>query len=195
MSWTDLATVWASKKATGLAAAANATDLPRRTWEVVIRFRADVSNGLPLRLVHTHQGVTDTLDVLGVLPDDAFRDQLRLDCIDAGAVTLVPPDEYDRSVTIQSVSESDDGGGGLTRSWSDGATVNAKIDTTGGREFELAMQRTPELTHLVTIAYRTGVTAKHRLKYGARILAIHAVIDPTERHEQLVLHCSEVSPT
>lgn len=100
-----------------------------------------------------------------------------------------------RLVTIQERMESDDGGGGQDVVFSDVGTAWSKVETGGGREFVQAQQLVPELTHRVVMRYRRGLTAKRRLVYGERALAIHAVIDPEERHEQLVLLCSEVSPT
>lgn len=109
--------------------------------------------------------------------------------------TPIHSGDLTRLVTIQERMESDDGGGGQDVVFSDVGTAWAKVETGGGREFVQAQQLVPELTHRVVMRYRTGVTAKHRLVYGARSLAIHAAIDPEERHEQLVLLCSEVTPT
>ncbi len=105
----------------------------------------------------------------------------------------------DKRVTIQARTAVDDGGGGQDVTYEDVATVWASVRPGTGREFVNAQQLTPELSHLVTIRYRTGVTPKHRIAYTAngvaRSFAIHVVSDPMERHEQLVCYCSEVTPT
>ncbi len=108
--------------------------------------------------------------------------------LDAGAL--------DKRVTIQRFTQTDDpeGGAGLSNDWLDVATWSVAIDTTGGREFREARQVQPELTHEIRGRYRGDVTAKNRLKYGSRVFMIHAKIDPLERHEQLVCHCSEIAP-
>ncbi len=112
--------------------------------------------------------------------------------LDAGAL--------DKRVTIQSLAESDDsaGGGGLTEAWSDVGLWWVSISTTGGREFRAAQALQPELTHEIRGRFRTDVSAKHRLSYVAnnvrRSFTIEAVIDPEERHEQLVCHCTEIAP-
>lgn len=102
----------------------------------------------------------------------------------------------DKRVTIQSQSRSDDGGGGATITWPDVGLWWVSISTTGGREFARAQQVQPELTHEIRGRYRTDVTSTHRLFYVSnnvrRAFAIHAVINPEERNEQLVLYCSEV---
>lgn len=112
---------------------------------------------------------------------------------------LINAGQLDTRLTIQRRVETADEGGGQTIAWSDYLTVWAKVDTSGGREFVAAQERMPELTHLVTIRYRPGITAKHRLRclssYGDTVYAIQSVIDPGLRHEQLQLLCTEVAPT
>lgn len=106
----------------------------------------------------------------------------------------------DKRVTIQTLVESSDGAGGQNRSWAAGAlTVWASVEPGTGREFAAAQQLQPELSHIVTIRYRTGITPKMRIKYMAggvtRTFSIHSLVDPLERHEQLQLYCSEIVPT
>lgn len=101
-------------------------------------------------------------------------------------------------LTIQRRVETADDGGGQTIAWTDVMTVWASVATSGGREFVAAQARFPELTHLVTIRWRPGITAKHRLRYlssfADTVYAIHGVMDPELRHEQLQLLCTEISP-
>jgi SPP1 family predicted phage head-tail adaptor len=61
--------------------------------------------------------------------------------LDAGAL--------DKRVTIQARNESDDGGGGQTIAWTDVAIVWASVAPGTGREFTLAQQLQPELSHVV----------------------------------------------
>lgn len=99
-----------------------------------------------------------------------------------------------KRVTIQSQSRADDTGGGATLTYSDVSTVWASISPGSGREFANAQQIVPELTHVVRMRYRT-LTSKHRLKYtgsgGTRYFTIQSVLCPDERHEQLVVYCTE----
>jgi SPP1 family predicted phage head-tail adaptor len=103
-----------------------------------------------------------------------------------------------KRITIQSLTQVDDGGGGKTNTWADGVTCWASIEPGAGREFSDAKQQTPELSHVVTVRYR-AVTPKNRIKYVSnavtRVFNVRYVQDPGERHEQLVLYCSEVVPT
>jgi SPP1 family predicted phage head-tail adaptor len=100
--------------------------------------------------------------------------------------------ELTRRVVIQSFTDVDDGGGGSERTWSTVATVWAKIEPGTGREFLAAQQVTPELSHLLTIRYRTDVTAKCRAVYGSQVFAIHTVADVDAKHERLVLTCEQL---
>jgi SPP1 family predicted phage head-tail adaptor len=100
--------------------------------------------------------------------------------------------ELTRRVTIQSPSDADDGGGGSERTWTTVATVWAKIEPGTGREFLAAQQLTPELSHLITIRWRSDVNAKCRAVYGAQVFAIEAVADIDTKHERLVLYSSQL---
>lgn len=105
----------------------------------------------------------------------------------------------DKRVTIQSRSSTDDSGGGRASiTWAYVASVSAKIEPGTGREFFEAKQITPDLSHLVTIRYRRGMSSAQHIVYVSdnvtRVFAIHSHADPMERHEQLILMCSEQPP-
>jgi SPP1 family predicted phage head-tail adaptor len=105
----------------------------------------------------------------------------------------------DKRVTIQNRGETPGAGGTQTIAYTDYLTVWAAIEQGAGREFMAAQQLQPELSHTITIRYRTGISDKQRIKYivggVTRTFAIHSVVDPLERHEQLILSCSEIVPT
>jgi SPP1 family predicted phage head-tail adaptor len=107
--------------------------------------------------------------------------------------------KLDKQVVIQANVRTDDGGGGANINYVDTGTAWASIEPGSGREFFEAKQLNPELSHVVKIRYRASVTPNHRLRYVSqsvdRVFAIHSVSDPLERHEQLVLLCSEQTIT
>ena len=72
------------------------------------------------------------------------------------------------------------------------ATFHRSTKVKGGRtsSWVPSLVETP-VTHRVTIRHRDGVTPKMRLKFGARILNIRAVINPAERNRTLELLCEE----
>ena len=94
-------------------------------------------------------------------------------------------------ITLQSATDTPDGGGGFTTVWTDVATVWAAIEPLKGREQLHAAQLETPVTHRVTLRYRAGVTPKMRVKFGTRVFNIRAVIDAEERHRTLELMCEE----
>lgn len=77
--------------------------------------------------------------------------------------------------------------------WEPVATVWAAVDPVAGREFYANYQAQAELSHKVSVRYRSDVRAGMRvLLEGSRRLEIESVIDWEERHEHLLLMCREV---
>ena len=72
--------------------------------------------------------------------------------------------------------------------------VWAGIEDIDGSEPFFAEQATPATSHVVTIRYRPGLTPKWGIHYGpgwARKFEIEKILDPMQRHEQLVLFVKE----
>jgi SPP1 family predicted phage head-tail adaptor len=67
----------------------------------------------------------------------------------------------------------------------------AWIRPLSGRELWQAQQVQPQVTHKVTIRFRTGVTPAMKVRYAGRDLNIFAVLNLEERDEQLELQCFE----
>lgn len=95
-------------------------------------------------------------------------------------------------VTLQGVTRTDDEGGGHTEAWTNTATVWAAIEPLTGVEALRGMQLSARVTHRVRMRYRAGVTAKARLAYDGRTFEVRSVIDPEERHRELILLAEEV---
>lgn len=94
-------------------------------------------------------------------------------------------------VTLQSQDTAQDSYGDAVRSWVDLATVWAEVRPLSGRELWAAQQTQATTTHQVMTRYLAGVTSSCRVKYGSRVFAIDAVLNPDERNERLVLLCTE----
>jgi SPP1 family predicted phage head-tail adaptor len=77
--------------------------------------------------------------------------------------------------------------------WQDVFSCWAKIDATGGREFQAAKAAASHLSHEITIRWRRDVEAKaaDRFIYGARVFDVQTVINPLERNEVWMLRCVE----
>ena len=96
-----------------------------------------------------------------------------------------------RQVLIQSRSSALDGFGQKVRAWTDLASVWADIQPLSGRELEVARAVQAEVTHQVTIRYRTGLSDLMRLVYQGRYFNVNSVIDTDTQHKQLLLLCTE----
>lgn len=96
-------------------------------------------------------------------------------------------------ITLESrtVDRTTAGFGEPTENWTTLATVWASVEPLSGEEFFQAQQENAEVTHRVRLRFRSGITPKHRLKVGTRILDIVSVIDPEERGLELELLCRE----
>jgi SPP1 family predicted phage head-tail adaptor len=96
-----------------------------------------------------------------------------------------------KHVTIQKATATPDGQGGRTTTWSTRCTVYAHERPLSGREAMAAQQVTAVLSSVWEIFYRTDISVKDRIIFGARTLEIEAVIDPTDTRKELWLTCSE----
>ena len=99
--------------------------------------------------------------------------------------------KLNRRVALQSLVAGQDDIGQPTMVWSTLATVWANVEPLRGDERLRAMRLEEVVTHKITIRHRPGITARMRVKFGARLLNIRAMIDPQERHQVLELMCEE----
>lgn len=60
-----------------------------------------------------------------------------------------------------------------------------------GREYYQARAINAEISHRVTIRYRSGLKTSWRLLYGTRALEIISIADVEEKHIELELLCKE----
>lgn len=105
---------------------------------------------------------------------------------------MIAAGALNKRITLQQLVESRDGFGGVATAWQDVATVWAAVEPLQGREFWAQQQTQAEVTTRVRIRHRAGIAARTwRIAYAGRVLDIHSVIDPKERHEELQLMCTE----
>lgn len=96
-----------------------------------------------------------------------------------------------RRITLQQRTAGQDATGQPVQTWTDVATVWAGIKAKTGRELDLAKSVQSEVSHTITIRYRTGISAAMRAVLGTRIFNIAAVIDRYDAHRFLQLEVSE----
>ncbi len=97
-------------------------------------------------------------------------------------------------VELQRVAVTVDSHGDQTKTWSTLATVwSQKIELTG-RERQVASLILADVTHEFRIRKRVdlALTPKDRVKFGARIFDIRAVIERADRRDEWRLQCTEV---
>ena len=93
------------------------------------------------------------------------------------------PSDLSEQVTIQQNTTTTDNQGGRSSSWGTLATVWGHVRPLTSRESIQARQITSDTGYVVTVRYRTDVTAKMRVSWvpswssgtAARILQIHGV--------------------
>lgn len=102
------------------------------------------------------------------------------------------------SVTIQNWLETQSEDGETVRTWPDEDAyrqdVWAKVEPISHRSMErlAGSQLQQEVTHFVTLRYVSGLTTKHRIGFGDRVLEIIAVVNIEERNRVHELWCKEV---
>lgn len=109
--------------------------------------------------------------------------------------TRIKPGELDQSIIIQEATEGDaDASGETTKTWADVLTTHAKVEPKWGREYERAMQQSPEMTLMLLIRYspEVSITSAMRVKMGTRTFAITAPPrNVDEQNVALQLSCKE----
>jgi SPP1 family predicted phage head-tail adaptor len=107
---------------------------------------------------------------------------------------MIGAGERNKQIAIQEKAISTDSIGNQTETWHTIATVWAAIQPLSGREYWAARQVNAETTTKVTILYRRGVTAEHRILYGSRVFELTAPpINTSEANAELVLLAKEVA--
>lgn len=94
-------------------------------------------------------------------------------------------------VTIQTFTDTSDGGGGSTRTWTNLATVWANVKPVRGRETQDTGRLASLQTYLVTIRYRTGFDTTARLLWGSKYLNIRSLENRDERKKFWTMECEE----
>ncbi|MCR5858913.1 phage head closure protein [Mesorhizobium sp. J428] len=103
----------------------------------------------------------------------------------------VDPGELRTELVLEEASRTPDGAGGFTESWTQIATVFARLQAIVAREKFGADQTIEEVTHRVTIRHRPDVASGMRFVMGDRILSVLTVHDPDETGRYLVCRTRE----
>lgn len=91
------------------------------------------------------------------------------------------PGDLNRRLLLQAPVETDDGGGGLARSYADVCTLWAKVTPLGARADIAAGSLGAALHYRITIRRRDDVTTRHIFQDGERIYRVIAVNESADR--------------
>src|SRR5690606_1569352 len=106
----------------------------------------------------------------------------------------VDPGALRTRLVLQAVTSVPDGLGGFTESWSDVATVFARIEPAAADSRFGAGQTLEAVTHRITLRRRGDVAADMRFAGGGRIFQIVAVHDPDASGRYLLCRTRETTP-
>lgn len=99
--------------------------------------------------------------------------------------------ELNQRITLQALTRTEDGQGGWDESWSDFATVWAKVIPKKARERQFAQQIQEVTTHEITIRKLTGVTTEMRVQHGSNTYQLHGHIRYDSRNFFMILDAEQ----
>jgi len=96
-----------------------------------------------------------------------------------------------KRVELQSQATTKDAIGGSVGAWSTVSTVWAGIRPLRGQERFSNNKESAEVSHEIKIRYYAGLTTAHRIKYGARLFDIQAILNIQERDADMLIMAVE----
>ena len=81
--------------------------------------------------------------------------------------------------------------GGVVPRWAGAHKAFASVEPLSGGQLERAQQIAGKVTHKIVMRYMPGVTRQMRVKFGARVFTVNAVLNDGEQNIDLELLCSE----
>jgi len=96
-------------------------------------------------------------------------------------------------ITIQEVTETADGMGGFTETWSEYTTAFASITPMKGMEALEHRKLGHETVHKVWMRYQSGISTKMRVVWGDRTMDMIDYRIPDERNEMIELTVKETT--
>ncbi len=99
---------------------------------------------------------------------------------------------YNNTLTLQSLTETADGQGGVTTAWADVGSFRARISPLTNEERLLQNRVTQVCTHHIYCDTMT-VTCADRIKWGTVYFEITGVINPSEAYDHLEIQAKEIT--
>ena len=107
--------------------------------------------------------------------------------------TFVDPGTLRSRLMLQVATAVPDGLGGFSESWSDVATLFARVEPVSADSRFGAGQTLETVTHRITLRHRSDVEADMRFAAGSRLFRIVTVHDPDESGRYLVCRTREAT--
>ncbi len=105
---------------------------------------------------------------------------------------FIDPGMFRTEMGLEQVSIEPDGLGGHAESWSEIATVFARVDPVAAAARFGAGQTLEQTTHRITLRHRADLRSGMRFRRGDRIFLILTAHDPDETSRYLVCRTQEV---
>ncbi len=94
-------------------------------------------------------------------------------------------------VDLQQLSPTLNAMGEPSETWTTYATVSADVEPISGNERLAVQQAQADTTHRVTMRFRKGLAATHRILHRSRALNITSTRNVSERNRTLLIDCVE----
>ncbi len=104
---------------------------------------------------------------------------------------FIDPGQFRHEVALESAAQAPDGMGGHTESWSEIATVFARIEPVSAESRFGAGQTRETATHRFTLRFRSDLASGMRFTRAGRIFEILTAHDPDETGRYLVCRTRE----
>lgn len=105
---------------------------------------------------------------------------------------IIKAGKLNTRIELQSKSTTYDALGQPVLAWATDYTVSASVKPLSSREAYFAKAVRPETTHRVLIRFLSGFSHHHRIKIGARILNILAILNIDDDNKTMQVDCLEV---
>lgn len=104
---------------------------------------------------------------------------------------FIDPGAFRTELALEQVSLAPDGMGGHAETWTEIATVFARIEPVSAPARFGAGQTLEEVTHRITLRHRADVRSGMRFRRGDRLFEIVTAHDPDETRRYLVCRARE----
>lgn len=104
---------------------------------------------------------------------------------------FIDPGAFRHELLLEAATLTPDGAGGYVESWTEVASIFARIEPVSAVSRFGADQTLETVTHRITLRHRQNIESGMRFRLRARIFAIVTIHDPDETRRYLVCQARE----